>query len=180
MPDNPNSPDNNYHGGPIDMSQLQLTEEDEIPISELTTEPGDEKAYTYFRHKLVMRYEIPRAKAEDGTTRPPFAFKNHVCRVENSDIEEFLDHVSGLHGSDKINITQLRTVSNEIPLAARLAARTNAIRGAASTSNIISPTQNKPAESPMPESQASKPPTGTMSDRGLQPGRVSPGQRILG
>lgn len=121
--------DNDYHGTQLTAEEIAREERvnNYAPVIEVTEE--EVKNYTFFKHKMVRRFEIQRLGGKF------FEFKDGVCRVLDADLEEFYKAVRGLHGSDSGNIVKIRNIENE----ENVLKSATAFRGAASTSTINAP-----------------------------------------
>lgn len=155
MPDDPNSSDNNYAGSNVNVLNTEIV--NEMPVLEVN--PGDANKYTFYKHRLVARFEIPRSAA-NGSSIEPFSFKNHICRVANELVEEFESAVAGLHKSDGLNIVRLMNIENERSV---LGSRPIATRGATQSTDI--PDSAKPSGAR--QEIASNPTSGLGTLRGL-------------
>jgi hypothetical protein len=128
------SPDNNYTGTPVAPPKAGEEESNYIPV---VTEEDAEKSFTFFRHRSTSRFEMPRRGNRD-----PFKFTNHIAKIRNEDVEEFLESCRGLHRSDSGNIFQIRNIQNEVAINTQ----PQAFRKPASTDTIVSPTSTRTAE----------------------------------
>lgn len=137
------SPANNYHGSDVDASN----ESNHMDLILPSVTDGDEKSYTFFRHKQVAYFEIPRAPRAGvagviSTEHNSFRFIQGIARIKNSDVPEFLEACAGLHRSDSGNIVQVRNIQNEVPINVG-----KGIRGPATTATLAAhPTRVATAE----------------------------------
>ena len=134
--------DENLNG--IALEQLHPLEPD------APTEQTFETGYT---HRQVQRFQVPIIYEFEGqTVEEDIQFKDSVCLIRdnneerfNARVKAFETAVAGMHGADKHSIFRLKEVQNYVPVV-----ESQAVRGAASTSSIKAPTQNKPVVPPTP------------------------------
>lgn len=97
----------------------------------------ERQAY-YFRHNGIRRFKVG-----------PFEFKDHICKVDAGDLDDFFAAIDGLTDVDKHQIVAVKQIQNEESIDDL---RKRVARGAQDTGNINSPTTQNPA--PVVKSEA--------------------------
>lgn len=129
------SSDNNYVGETVAIPKAGA-EDNYAPLP--FVEENAQDNYLFYKHKLVLRFEIPRA----NSLQDPFKFVSGIAKIHKDDEQEFLKACAGLHRGDSGNIVQIRNIQNEVALKRP---EPTAFRQAASTHTIIAPTADRPA-----------------------------------